>query len=143
MTERIGLVACGVTKASRPMCAANLYTGDLFRKRRTWAVAHCDRWYILSAKHGLVDPNTVVAPYDQSLDGASVQIRKAWAARTLAQLRQELGDLGRYTFSIHAGSQYVDGGLEAGLIAAGAEVERPTKNLRMGYQKHFYKRENA
>lgn len=37
------------------------------RSPPAWAIAHCDQWAILSAKHGLIDPDKVIEPYDVTL----------------------------------------------------------------------------
>ena len=36
---------------------------------RRYAETHAERWYILSAAHGLVDPERIIDPYDISLNG--------------------------------------------------------------------------
>lgn len=47
----------------------------LFRGRRAYVERTCDRWFVLSAKYGLVESETVVAPYDQTLTKASEPCR--------------------------------------------------------------------
>jgi hypothetical protein len=59
---RVGLVGCVKTKQPRVAPAQELYTSPLFRRRRAWVERTCDRWFILSAKHGLVEPGRVLAP---------------------------------------------------------------------------------
>ena len=99
----------------------------------------CDRWWILSALHGLVDPDAVLAPYDVTLTRASVAQRRAWSGRVLSQLR-EMGDLGAGdVVEIHAGADYRDYGLVAGLRAQGVDVVVPTEGLRLGEQLRFYR----
>ncbi len=70
--EGITLVACSAAKAKEPKRARSLYTSDWFRKARSYAEAReavCgDPWFILSAEHGLVHPDTELAPYDVRLD---------------------------------------------------------------------------
>jgi hypothetical protein len=52
---RIGLVGCVKGKRSRPAPARELYTSALFLGRRAFVEATCERWFILSAKHGWDD----------------------------------------------------------------------------------------
>lgn len=135
---RVGLVGCVKEKAAVPMPAANLYTSALFRGRTRYVERTCDRWFILSALHGVVDPDTVLAPYDESLDRASRQRRRAWSSQVLAQLHELLGDLCSYEFEVHAGAPYRDFGLLDGLRAEGATVLNPTEGMRIGHQLAFY-----
>ena len=59
------LIQCTKTKRDEPAKAKNLYDeSQYFRKMRAYAEATGEMWLILSAKHGLVDPETVIEPYD-------------------------------------------------------------------------------
>lgn len=64
---RVALVGCGKAKLDRAAPARELYTGSLFRAAARWADRHADRWYVLSAKHGVVDPDNVLDPYNYSM----------------------------------------------------------------------------
>jgi hypothetical protein len=64
---RLALVSCVKRKASGPRPAKDLYVSPLFRALRTYAETSSDTWYILSAEHGLLHPETVVAPYERTL----------------------------------------------------------------------------
>ena len=139
---RIGLVGCVKEKAAVALPARQLYTSTLFRGRARYVARSCDRWFILSALHGLVEPDAVLQPYDQSLDGASRQYRREWSQRVLGQLRDALGNLGDYEYEIHAGAPYRDFGLTDGLKAAGATFTNPTAGLRFGNQLAFYSQAN-
>ena len=57
------LIACGRSKASHPLPARELYTGSFFRSARATAIATSPEWRIVSAKHGIVTPERVLAPY--------------------------------------------------------------------------------
>ena len=135
---RVGLVGCVKQKAARALAAEDLYTSPLFRGRRAYVRTSCDRWLILSAKHGLVHPTEIIAPYDETLTTASTTARRAWSARVLAALAAELGDLEGVTFEIHAGAAYRDFGLVDGLRDARAQVEVPAAGLTQGQQLAFY-----
>jgi hypothetical protein len=137
--ERIGLVGCVKGKQSRAAPAADLYTSALFKGRRRWVAQTCDRWFILSAKHGLVLPSEVLEPYDETLNDVGRAGRREWSQGVLASLRRVLGDLGGRTFEIHAGATYWDFGLCDGLLRAGAAVEIPTEHLRQGEQRALYR----
>lgn len=87
-TLTVALVACGKRKLDRPAPARALYTSPLFRRASAYADAHADRWYVLSAFHGLIAPDTELHPYDRSLAAASVRERDAWAERVAYDLRR-------------------------------------------------------
>jgi hypothetical protein len=140
---RIGLVGCVKGKRSSSAPARDLYTSALFLGRRAFIESTCDRWFILSAKHGLVDPDDVLDPYDETLNGASEAHRRQWSARVLGQLELHFPDLHGLIFEAHAGSAYLDHGLAAGIEARGAVVECPTAGLPFGQQLAFYKSARA
>ena len=112
----------------------------LFRGRRRFVERTCDRWFVLSAKYGVVDEEAVIEPYNQTLTNASQSERRAWSERALADLEERLGDLSGMTFECHAGAAYLDHGLLAGLRSRGALVERPVDGLTLGQQLAFYAR---
>jgi hypothetical protein len=106
-TCTVGLVACASQKLQRPAPARELYVSQLFKKASAYAGLTCDRWYILSAKHGLVHPETVLEPYDQRLSGSRTSsVNKEWAARVRKQLTEELDGIGNARLIALAGEQY-------------------------------------
>ncbi len=69
-----------------------LYDSPLFHK--AWAYAEAlkpDRIFILSAKYGIIDPDTRIPYYNETLVGKPVAERKAWAGDVLAKLRGKFG----------------------------------------------------
>lgn len=105
---RVGLVGCASQKLQRPAPARDLYVSQLFRKASAYAQATCDRWYVLSAKHGLVHPDTVIEPYDMRLgtNHTTSPPIHAWAAGVRGQLDVELAGLEDATLVVLAGEQY-------------------------------------
>jgi len=60
------LVQCTDSKRDEKSMAQNLYDeSTYFCKMRAYAIATGAPWFILSAKHGLVHPNTEIEPYDE------------------------------------------------------------------------------
>lgn len=80
------LIACSAKKLPHAAPAAELYQGQAFKLARALADRDADRWAILSAKHGLVEPDTIIEPYDYALRDASIEKRRAWGARVSAAL---------------------------------------------------------
>lgn len=122
-------------------CAApaqDLYVSALFRGRRRYVERTCGRWFILSALHGVVRPEAELEPYDVTLNDASRREREAWVTNVVGQLEADLGELGGFTFEIHAGANYADFGLVKALKAKGCAVLRPTHHMPQGRQLQFY-----
>lgn len=139
-TTRIGLVGCVKSKRPGAVPARDLYISALFRGRQRHVEATCGRWFILSALHGLVTPDEVIAPYDETLTRASRDRRREWSQEVLDALEARLGDLRGLVFEVHAGAPYRGHGLVAGLEQRGATVEIPAAGLRVGEQLAYYAR---
>ncbi len=135
---RVGLVGCVKRKGRNPTAAAELYTSDLFRKRRAFVERSCDRWFILSAKYGLLRPGDVIHPYDLELTQLSAPDRREWSRRVVARLEQELGSLSGVIFEAHAGRPYLENGVQQALREGGATVETPNPGRSFGAQLSFY-----
>jgi hypothetical protein len=126
----IGLVACCKTKLAEPARAEDLYRSPLFRKARAFCLDHYSRWFILSAKYGLVDPGQVIAPYDCTLLDRDQKARARWGLHVFSQL-EALGLAGE-TFVAHAGKVYV------APLADNLRIETPLAGLGIGQQMAWY-----
>ena len=129
--KALWLVSCVKTKRSSPCRAEDLYTSDWFAKARAYTERQNCPWRILSAKHGLVRPETVIAPYEKTLNTMRVVERRAWARRVLAQLEPGLAGLDAVVFL--AGQSHRDF-LEGPLRSRGLAVRVPMEGLRQGQQ---------
>ena len=118
--------------------ARDLYTSPLFAGRRRWVERTCGRWFILSAKYGLLTPDWLIAPYDETLTKMLLEKRREWSKDVLSALQSYLGALGVYTFELHAGRAYLGFGIEEGLRRAGARLEVPCQHLSLGRQLALY-----
>ncbi len=136
---RIGLVACGKTKRDRAAPARELYTSTLFHKASAYAAETYDRWYILSAKHHLLEPEQLIAPYDLSLKGLRIDQRMAWALEVCDQLRKRYppNQAVRPEFYLHAGADYREF-LADCLRSNGYVAHAPLTGLSIGPQLHWY-----
>jgi hypothetical protein len=81
------LVGCGKAKQSRPAPACSLYTGTLTRTAVVWAARNCGRYFILSAKYGLLPPARVTPPYDLKITDLGGPERAAWGRSVQKALR--------------------------------------------------------
>lgn len=137
---RVGLVGCVKRKGDCPATAKDLYISPLFSGRRLWVERSFSEWFLLSAMHGLVRPETVLDPYDLSLNALGAAQRRRWSEFVLGQMATEIGPLHGIVFEMHAGANYRNVGLADGLRRAGATVDVPTEGLSQGQQLQFYKR---
>lgn len=149
----VGLVACGKAKVDHPAAARDLYTGGLFRAAAAYAAATYDEWYILSAAHGLVDPDQQLAPYDRSMRHLARAERATWGARTAGALQSRLHAQGlsvptvprgrpwphdpQVEIWLHAGEVYVRA-LWFDLALFPAVRQTPLEGLRIGEQLRWY-----
>ena len=135
----VGLVSCTKSKREEAAKPKDLYLESaFFRKARQYVEANHDAWYILSAKHYLLDPNgEPIEQYDETLSGASVGTKRAWAETVFKQLRADglLGDENRLVF--HAGQNYHEE-LTPLLSETGVEFTVPTDELQFGETLAWY-----
>ena len=127
----IQIVSCVGQKQPVPAPAKDLYISPWFRKARAYANSTGWPWFVLSAKHGLVHPDEVIAPYDLTLNRMPVANRRQWANQVLTQLRPHLDEVGSVVFL--AGRRYCEF-LEQPLRSRGLVVSIPMEGLRIGGQ---------
>lgn len=128
---RVALVSCVKSKLDRPAPAKDLYTSALFRALRAYAENSADEWLILSAEHGLVEPDQVLAPYERTLNRMPKAQRNEWAARVKDELAARIPT--GADIIILAGERYREG-LVPFLRARGNLVEIPLEGLSLGRQ---------
>lgn len=126
---RIGFVACSKTKSTLRRRAAALYTSALFRKSLLSAIDRSEKVYILSAKHGLLDCNDVIEPYDVTLKTMKRAERIAWGERVGRQLDTVLRP--RDTGVFFCGEEYLTP-LRFDLERVKAIIESPLGALSLG-----------
>lgn len=87
----ITLVACVSKKLDHPAPAANLYISPWFVKARRYAELTSDLWFILSAKYGLLNPDQIIEPYEQTLNQMTRDQRQDWANSVFWPLMTAVG----------------------------------------------------
>lgn len=132
--KTIYLVSCVAEKHTSELPAEELYCSDLFKKARAY-VAHTikreDTWFILSAKHGLLSPRTVIGPYNETLNNMGKAERIKWAQRVASELRKSLGPGDTVVFL--AGWKYREF-LQPAVLASGCQVSVPMEGMGIGKQ---------
>jgi hypothetical protein len=84
------LVMCTRHKRVRPCEAKDLYTSPFFVLARTVASVFGRRWFILSAKYGLLKPSDWVSPYDVDLTQQTSAKRAEWDNQVVDSLLPHL-----------------------------------------------------
>jgi hypothetical protein len=120
---RIGLVACCGQKKNEPSRAGDIYQSALFLKSRAWVEQNCDDWMVLSAKYGVLPKDSVIEPYDLTLNDMSASSRAAWSR----MVRDQLSDYQDDELIVLAGKNY-RGWTE------GFKTTRPMEGLGIGQQ---------
>lgn len=129
----VGLISCTKSKRDGPTQPKDLYLeSPLFRKARAYAERVHDDWWILSAKHHLLDlDGPPIEPYEETLTTATVEQRREWAQIVYDQLTAN--DLLKpdTTLVIHAGKAYYEPLLPL-LETDPVTIEIPTEGLQIG-----------
>jgi hypothetical protein len=110
---------------------SRIVQSDLFQKMRRYALLHADEWYILSAEHGLLAPDQVIAPYELTLNRIGKTDRLAWAKRVQEQLLDALPS--QCEVIVLAGERYREN-LIPFLKEHGFVVKVPLEGLSFGRQ---------
>ena len=125
------LVSCVGQKRDCACRADQLYTSAWFVKARRLAEERSDRWYILSAEYGLLEPSRIVGPYENTLNSMSKAQRVEWARRVVRALVAWTDTTERITML--AGARYREYVVPE-LRSLGFSVEIPMEGLRIGQQ---------
>jgi cytoplasmic iron level regulating protein YaaA (DUF328/UPF0246 family) len=114
--------------------AKDLYISDLFQKTYQYAqFLNPDAIYILSAKYGLLPPDRIIEPYEQTLKTMKIAERKEWAKGVLDELRQNT-DLKNDMFIFLCGEPY-----RKYLLPEVTNYEIPMQGLKFGPQLSWLK----
>lgn len=114
----IVVIQCGKAKLEHAAPARDLYVSQPFKMARAAVERDGRPWLILSARHGLISPDRILAPYDRTLNSRT---HKELLARWVAGHNPP-----RWVES-WCGRNYEDV-----LRLAGVRVEDPLAGLRIG-----------
>lgn len=108
-----------------------MYVSPLFRGAKHYAKSRFDKWFILSAKYGLLKPQQRIAPYEKTLKSLSKLERSRWTDKVFGDLRRQLaaGDLVTFV----AGQEYREF-LIPKLKESGVRVAVPLTGVSIGRQ---------
>lgn len=127
----VALISCVKTKRSGVWPASELYCSPWFKAALAYAMTHADRWFILSAKYGLLDGSHKIASYEDTLKDKPVSERRRWA-ETVARQIEDARALGVGDEVLWlAGKQYRE---HLGRLLHAHRQQSPLAHLRQGEQ---------
>jgi hypothetical protein len=135
----IGLIACTKSKSAKTSPAALLYQSPLFRKSLLYSLGHSDRTYILSAKHGVLQLDDLIEPYEVSMKHLNSAQRAEWAVKVSLKLTELIkpGDI----VHLLAGLDYSRPLLPT-LQRIGCKVTSPLSGKSLGHRISWLRLEN-
>lgn len=134
------LIPCSKAKAYHPCSAREMYWPSA-QFRGAWRAAKVrgEEPLILSAKYGLLLPESVIAPYDETLKGQPAAVRSAWAWEVL-EVIIDVWAPSETRFVSYLGMDYAEF-LVPELRSLGFQVEEPLKGLGQGKRLAWFKRQ--
>lgn len=130
-TARVVLVQCTSAKRDAKAPAGEIYdASDYFRKQRAYAKAAGNHWFIQSAKHGLLRPETVIEPYD--MRPKEIADTEAWTIEIADRIDSWVGLPA--TIEVLGGKKYADP-LTPELETRGYDVLEPLRGQAIGERK--------
>ena len=104
--KKIILISCVKEKQKHEAKAKALYISDLFKKSYKYAqLLTPDNIFILSAKYGLLDPEQIIEPYNETLNTKSSDEIREWSKKVITALKGKI-DLDETVVIILAGKKY-------------------------------------
>jgi len=137
MSNKIALVSCVSKKQKGIHKAKDLYVSDWFKKARIYVENNnYNKWYILSAKHYLVEPEKELGYYELYLPKQSKEYKREWGLKVSGQLI--IPNDKNVEIDIFAGVEYRKH-LVPLLEARGFNVNVPMQGLGIGSQLKWFK----
>ena len=135
---KIGLVSCTKSKFQETLIPKELYMkSSLFKKVRKFCELYHDKWFIMSAKYHLLDPDgDPIEYYDFSLNKFNKSEREEWAKVIFNQLKDR--KILSQKLIIHAGKRYYEELIPL-LRAENIDFNITAKSLGIGKRLSWYK----
>jgi hypothetical protein len=126
-------------KAAAAAPARELYTSPLFRMSLALAVHTCDHVFVLSARHGLVELDRVLQPYNSTMRHHTARGRLDWGARVVAAIQSAI-PVGYLELVMYAGADYV---VPIANAALGLLVTEPMAGKQIGQRLQWLREQLA
>lgn len=124
LTPTLVLVSCCGKKLQGTYKAQDIYTSPLFKKSKAWATKHGHSWAILSAKYGVLAPETKIADYDVTLKTFNKAEKGSWDKIVASQLVNWAG----YNIVILAGEDYCGWAKDKRFLS----IQKPLEGMKIG-----------
>ncbi len=134
---KLCLVSCVSKKRAERYPAEEMYISPLFQGAKSFAKARFDRWYVLSAEYGLLEPGQIIEPYEKTLKKMNRSERKLWAEKVFTALTPYLKTTD--ILGLIAGQDYREFLLPM-LTERGYIVVVPMEGLSIGKQLSWFKK---
>lgn len=135
----IYIVQCVKTMSGRRGAAKDMYASPYFKKCRRHVEERGGLWFILSAKHHLLEPDTPISPYQKALDDMSLSELREWGREAVRQMKERLPTAERVVFL--CGAKYECEVLDW-LQSRYPEVEAPLQGKRIGERMQWLDRQH-
>lgn len=132
----IVFIGCGKKKNNKRCFAKEMYLGNYFTTCLDYAktLTSEDNIYILSAKYGVLSLDSIIEPYNVTLNDFNQQQNEVWKNMVVNQLK-ELKISSEESVTMLCGKNYYNN-----LLTYFHHIELPLKDLKgMGYQISFMK----
>jgi len=87
---KIAFIGCSKKKRIHKCQAYLMYQGELFISSLLYCRRHqFDSIYILSAKYGILELESIIEPYDISLNNMTEKQRKKWSEKIKIQINEK------------------------------------------------------
>jgi cytoplasmic iron level regulating protein YaaA (DUF328/UPF0246 family) len=128
------IVPCGRSKIWKkyphlgPTPAREAYTGAPFKVNREYAESVADRWVILSAKYGFIEPTTLITQYEVTFK------KKTTNPVSVSLLKKQVTDFGLLEFDqvIALGGKEYRSVVEEVFAGTGVKLKFPFSGLTVG-----------
>jgi len=137
---KVGLISCTKSKHRMHAEAKKVYhKSNLFKKAFAYAEKNYDKVYIISAKHGLIEPSTVIGPYDVTVLKMSKEEKENWGREVASQIIVTIPR--DSTLYFHMGVAYREAIIPK--LGIKYEIEIPLAGLGIGKQLQWYNESRA
>lgn len=126
-------LSCVKQKQNKPCEAKDMYISSLFKGSYKYAKQLGGDIYILSAKYGLLKPDTIIEPYEQTLNAEDRNGIKRWSKQVIEQMKKEGINFNDKAVFL-CGKNY-----RMYLMPLFKTAAAPLKHLGIGKQLAFYK----
>jgi hypothetical protein len=137
---RIALVGSSRKTQSYSCTAREMYSASpRFCKAFAWCRAQYDKVYILSPRHGLLDPEDLIEPCDMQLSTMTKKARAQWAGMVAFQVHREIEENRIHEvelIALHASRKYRR--CLTGHLEAIAPCEFPLEGMEIDEQLDYY-----